>query len=749
MKKTYLQFIVAALAALALMRAPAQEIREGLRRPRAASTNEQVSVGIQQVTVDADQLEYFQAQHVVVGRGHVVIERGKERMLADYVKVHTDTQVAEARGNITLDREGAVWRGEDLVYNFRTHQGDFGAFVAFYDPFFVRAEESKRVSTNEFVLHNATLTTCDGDEPQFKMRAGEAHILDGATLKAYNAVPYLFGVPFFWLPYWERSLDPEMATFYLVPGYSSRLGAFALAGLGYRLGDGVRGITRLDEFSHRGTGVGQDILWKDTTPAKSYEGQLRGYWIDDANPFFHEDSEVREGTTKNERYRLQLRHSQTLSDRDAMMVEANYLSDPYVMEDFFDSEYRNQVQPENRLSLMHRGDGYSAGLLANARLNDFYENINRLPEANFEVNQMKLGDTPLYYESQNTAGFLQHVYPPILPTNAPPSPANYDAFRFDTVHTIYYPTRNFDFLNITPRIRYEGTFYSQTHTTTITTNLTAITTPVITPTGTNSVLTTTNAITQTLLENGAGLRNLPQFGVESSFKAFKVLDDGPTGIGRDVGLRHVAEPYINYTLQPTPNLEPGDLPQFDAVDALDMEDDIQLGMRNKLQTKRRGYVHNLVDADVYTYYRFQNAPGTTNAFADITTLTRLRPVDWLMVDFDATFNEYTSEFDTFNTQIALLDEDESRLALEYRYTKDSNSLISTELLLFPHDRWSFRLYGRYDIENSQMQEHSYLVQHKDDCLIIGCGLRRLENETMFYVQLSLSAFPQMAMNLGQ
>jgi lipopolysaccharide assembly outer membrane protein LptD (OstA) len=745
MKTTSVQLIAAALALLALARAPAQEIREGLR---AAKTNEQASVGIQSVTVDADQMEYFQEQHLIVGRGHVVIERGNERLLADYVKVHTDTEQVEARGNITLDREGSVWRGEELVYNFRTHQGDFGAFVAFYEPFFVRADESKRVATNEFVLHNATITSCDGDDPQFKMQAGEARILDGSTLKAYNAVPYLFGIPFFWLPYWQRSLDPEIVTFYLVPGYSSRLGGFALAGLGYRLGNGVRGITRLDQYSHRGTGVGQDIIWKDPKKDKKYEGILRGYWIDDANPFYHANSEEREPTTTNQRYRLQLKHTQSLSDRDGMMMDANYLSDPFVMEDFFDKEYRNEVQPENRLSVMHRGDSFSAGLLANVRLNDFYENINRLPEANFEVNQLKLGNTPFYYESQNTAGFLQHVYPKSTDTNSA-TRASYDAFRLDTLHTLYYPTRNFDFLNIMPRVRYEGTLYSKSYATQITTNLTVLSTPVITAKGTNTVLTTTNTITQTMVDNGAGMRHLPQFGVESSFKAFGVITEGPTGIGRDVGLRHVAEPYVNYTFQPEPNLLPGELPQFDAVDGLNMEHDIQLGMRNKLQTKRRGYVQNLVDFDVYTYYRFENPAGVTNDFSNIMSLTRLRPCDWLMLDLDATFNPYTSEFESFNTQFALFDEDASRIAVEHRYTKEINNLISLEIMLFPQDRWSFRVYGRYDLDNSQMQEHSYLIQHKNDCISVGLGLRRLDNETMVWLQFWLTAFPQMAADLGQ
>ncbi|MCX7007632.1 MAG: hypothetical protein NTY53_10370 [Kiritimatiellaeota bacterium] len=733
MKKTSLHLIAVVLAVLALTPVQAQEIREGIRKPRAAMTNEQASVGIDRLECSADQMEYLQDQHIFIGRGHVLIERGHERLTADYVKVHTDTEQAEARGNITLDREGAVWRGEELTYNFRTHQGEFGAFVAYYDPLFVRADDAQRVSTNEYVLHNTTITTCDGDNPQFFLRSGEAHILNGSTLKTYNTVPYLFGIPFFWLPYWTRSRDPELVTFYLVPGYSSRMGAFALTGYGYRLGDGVRGITHVDVRSQRGVGLGQDFLWKDTSPEKKYEGKLRGYWMSDKDPYFKEDNEVREGTTNKQRYRLHLRHSQTLSDRDALMMEGNYLSDPYVVEDFFDEEFRHEVQPENRLSLMHRGDAYSAGLLASARLNDFYENINRLPEADFNINQLKLGETPLYYESQTSAGFMQHVYPHTIPTNAPPSPADYDAFRIDTAHTIYYPTRNFDFLNIIPRIRYEGTFYSKTYSVLNTTNITVLTNHFVTATGSNTVLITTNSLAQTLKENSAGMRHLPQFGVEASFKAFKVLDDGPTGIGRDVGLRHVAEPYLNYTFQPTPNLEPTELPQFDSVDALDMEHDI----------------HNLIDADVYTYYRFENPAGTTNDFSDIYTLTRLRPVDWLMVDFDAAFNPYNSEFSFFNTQIALLDDDESRLAVEYRYTKDNNNLISGELMLFPRDRWSFRLYGRYDIDNAHLQEQSYLVQHKDDCLGIGVGVRRLDNDTMFWVQFWLTAFPQMAADLGR
>ena len=744
--------------------APAQQIGEGLppaRTPPAvtnAAAGAPVAAGIE---VNADQLEFFQDTRTAVGRGHVVITRGTDRMVADYVEVRTDTEEAHAKGNVTLDRAGMIWRGEELTYNFKTQQGDFGTFSSYKEPFFVRADESRRVSSNEFLMQNVTVTTCDGDEPQFFLQAKRAKIINGTTLKAYGVVPHLGGLPFFYMPYWTRSLEPEAMSLNLVPGYSSRMGAFALGSASYKVATDVRGTTHLDYRSKRGVGFGQDFRWKDSSPQQSYQGEARAYYLDDKQPFYNAEEEAyRQSTTDKQRYRFRLQDARSLSDRDGLYLEGNYLSDPYVIEDFFDNEFRNSLQPENRVSLMHRGDNYSAGLLLNGRLNDFYENIDRLPEASLDVYRMRLGETPLYYESQNTASFLRHVYPKTAATNAPPSPDDYDAFRVDTGHTVYYPTRHFDFLNVTPRAGYRGTLYSKTYSTVISTNLVSVTNITTTAASTNSTSTTaaastnrtitaTNQVVNTLREMGSGLRSLPELGVETSFKAFKVLDPGPPGIGHDVGLRHVAEPYANYTFRPDPSLEPADLPQFDEVDQLGLKNDVRLGMRNKLQTQRRNYVHNLVDADVYTYYRFEKPAGTTNDFDNIYFLTRLRLVDWLMLDFDGVFDPYTSQIMSFNTQLAFLLEDQSRLAIEHRYTRDSHNLISGEMTLFPNREWSFRLYGRYEMETSKLQEHSYLVQRKNDCIGIGFGFRRLDDENMIWGQLWLTALPQTAIDLGR
>ena len=36
---------------------------------------------------------------------------------------------------------------------------------------------------------------------------------------------------------------------------------------------------------------------------------------------------------------------------------------------------------------------------------------------------------------------------------------DYDAFRFDTSHRLYYPTKHFGWLNFIPRTGYRGTWY--------------------------------------------------------------------------------------------------------------------------------------------------------------------------------------------------------------------------------------------------------------------------------------------------
>lgn len=717
-------------------RSSAQPTDKGFHATNASATVK----GDVPTEVNADELEYQADKKLMIGRGHVVIRQGLDVLKADQVTVRTDTQDAHAKGHVTFERGENVWRGDEMTYNFKTRQGNFGQFDAFIAPAYIHADDSKRVSETEFELKNATVTTCKEKRPQVHIAAQQARVLNGKTLKLKNATFYVGVVPVFWVPYWSKTLgEASKADFDFVPGYSSRMGAYLLTAFNCHLAPWLRSSTRLDYRTKRGFGVGQDLKWgtKASVTNKSYRGSLLTYYANDKSPMEKRpDSEVEaySNLVDSARYRLRLSDVRNFSKRDTLYTEGSYLSDPLVVEDFFDEEYRMNVQPENRMSLVHRGDKYTAGLLLNQRLNDFYGNVNRTPEASLKVQRMQLGESPFYYESQNTASRLEKVFPDDSGTDS------YDAFRVNSAHMLYYPEKYFGFLNIIPRAGYNLTYYSKTLQDHTVTNVTSTV-------GSNGVTSVTNSVVTTTEDMGSDVRNRYELGFETSFKAFNVLHND--WIGRDdQGLRHVVEPYTLYTYVPEPNLLPEQLPQFDSIDQYDKRNDLELGVRNKFQTKRRKKVHDLMDFNVWTMYYLEPAEGQHD-FGNINFKNELRLVDWMKVDFDGAYDEYESNFQTFNTQVAFLTPDESRLAMEYRYEKDSRDQLASELTLCPNRLWSMSLYERYAFDTSTLEEHSYFIQRRMSCLGLGIGYRWTDGDVQIWMRLFLIALPGSTVQLGQ
>ena len=697
--------------------------------------------GQQPIDIEADSLEYLTERKLIVGTGNVQIREGEDLLRADYITVQTESRDVYARGNVVFRREGTLWQGQELSYNLKTKQGDFGEFQAFVDPFFVRAEDSRRISDQQYELKGLVLTTCEGDTPDFSIRAREASLTDGTKLKAKGVTLYYGRVPFFWLPRLNRNLAGNRSYFQFEPGYSSRAGAFMLTAYGYRWTKNFKTVTHVDLRSKNGVGLGQDFVWKGTNQqALSHSGSFQAYYADDQEPFRSEDERAREeALVDNERYRLKLTHNQTFTDRDYLISELNYVSDPEMIKDYFDEEYRYSVQPENRVSLAHRGDHYTAGLLLNSRLNDFYENVNRLPELSLDASRQQLGESGFYYESENRATWLERVFPDL------DNKEDYDAVRLDSSHMLYYPTRQFGFLNLTPRTGYRGTYYSTTYATERVTNNLVLT-------DSNGVVTVTNEVKDLVSDEGGDLRNLFEVGFETSFKAFRTWDDLIV-LGDGDGLRHVAEPYLKHTYNPEPNLLQEELPQFDDVDTLDERHDLRIGMRNKLQTRRDKRPVDFVYADVYTVYRIETDEGEED-FSDVFFDSELRLASWMPIDFDGAYDAYDGSFRTFNTQASLLADDDSSLGLEYRYARDEQNLIAVEALLFPNARWSFKAYARWDTEDDGLQEHSYFVQRKSRCIGYGLGFRHTlasdeeEDDYRVWLQLWLLALPDSSVQLG-
>ena len=679
-----------------------------------------------QVEVTAVRLDYNKETGWITAEGNAVVRQGDDVLRADSVRVNMNTEDAYARGNVHLTRgDGQELRTDRLDYNFRTGMGQTGGLSGQADPFILVEGTAETTAGNEYELHRATVTTCTNEYPgcHYTVYAKRIQVTPRKSIKAWGATYYFGSIPVCYLPYWHRELN-ESSGLRVKPGYDSRMGAFLLNSYRYRLSPTLRGETHLDYRTERGLGVGQDISWDREG---SYHGGVSLYYADDDKPLSPgEDPAIKD--VGSDRYRVLVQHSHNYSAKASLLVEANYLSDTDILEDFFEDEYQRSSQPENYAVYAHREDSYVVHVTVQPRLNDFYEHVNRLPEVSIDFNRQQIGDSRFYYDGQTAGGSFSRLWPDGSLSE------DYSTFRVDTEHELFYPTKIFRFLTLVPRIGIRGTHYGDSLEV--------------------QEILETNTVVQSSVEAGSEFRTLFEFGMELSFKAYKTWQGGVIS-----PLRHVVEPYANYTYVPEPSAVPADLYQFDDVDSLDEQHNIRLGVRNKFQSKRNGRSYDLLDVDVSTRYRL-DTEGSEDSIDGILVDAELRPADWLAIDLDANFATDDDATSEFNIRVSVNDPDVWAAGMDYRFREDESATLGLNVVLHPHRNWTYGLYGRQEFEVGRTEEVGGSLQRNLDCMSIRLGARvkpgyrrddggEEEAEWRASLEVWFTAFPDIGLHAGQ
>jgi LPS-assembly protein len=306
----------------------------------------------------------------------------------------------------------------------------------------------------------------------------------------------------------------------------------------------------------------------------------------------------------------------------------NYQSDPLVLHDFFEGDYTENPQPITFVEVNKYWENWSLDAETTPRLNNFFDQVERLPDVKLTGFRQQVFDTPIYYESESSAGYYRQVFANtnelFANTNGPF--ADYSAARADTYHQLLLPWRFFGWLNVTPRVGGRFTYYSNEGG----------------PGGTNSET----------------WRKVFNTGVETSFKASRLWTGATNSLLQIDGLRHIIEPSVNYVFVPEPSTPPSQLPQFDSelpslqilpiqfpdyndIDSIDSRNVIRFGLRNTLQTRRDGQLENLLNWNVMLDWRLKpdtstnalnlGAPGPQQTFDDLYSALTFRPRTWLVL----------------------------------------------------------------------------------------------------------------------
>jgi lipopolysaccharide assembly outer membrane protein LptD (OstA) len=664
----------------------------------------------------ADKFEVDQKSGWTTFTGNVRVRTGEYEMKADRVRLHQDRGDVQARGNVVIQQRGfGTWSGDYIEYNYKSGKGLTGLGDFKSGVFSVRAHEVTRREDGRYDAKHVQVTTCtNAPGSQHWYMTGQGRFKDNDYVELFDAVPYLFGVPFAYLPYWYRDIDTHYG-FRLVPGYTSRWGAYILGGYVYNVYESPRAdgpkldaSTHLDYRTRRGVAVGQNLQWD----LKDFgRGKLETYYAWDQDPPNRlQDSNWMSDVTQN-RWRVRLRHEADLTPRDQFILQGTLNSDSQVGHDFFDRQTRGESTPMNFASLEHREHTWASGATVSGPLNSFYSGVSRLPEGWLNVMPQPVFGTGLNYESQTRAGYLDRdaaKYAGAQPDFMyyPGAWADYNVARVDTAHRVTCPLKFGDVLSVVPRAGYRGTYYSDAE-----------------------------------LNNNV-YRHSADLGVEVSTRATSDWNNG---------YRHVLEPYMDYSYQPTHfDVDNGRVYGFDHFDrSIEWFDQfgmdgtwlpydwhgIRPGVRNLLQTRDEdNRMRTVLDWDVYAGVQFDSEGrlneegvrllGSKVLYSPTKKVDLKAQGDWdtekdtfAYVDLSA-FYKVTEKFRFGGGYLArdhdLYDYDFSPVA---QWNRVKENLIYGGFTHDINDTWSYSFYTRWDLRNNQLDEVGGYIQYSLDCLV--------------------------------
>lgn len=635
------------------------------------------------------------------GTNGVFIDYHGTILIADSVFVDRNSNEAIADGHVRIQQGDEIWVGDHIRYNFNTHQMTADQFRAGRSPVYMEGMglhgdvASNEMAHGTYTATNGIITADDVSKPLFKIRAHRIRITPGKKVQAWNAVLYAGDVPMFYFPYYERNLGEHANNFDFVPGYRSIYGPFILGSYRWYLNDELDGKFHLDYREKRGIGVGPDFNYH---LGRWGEGTLSYYYThdDDASTNFI-NAPVHEN-----RQRLEFSYLAMPYTNLEVRSLVRYQTDAGVVRDFFESDYREDPQPNTFIESDKLFRNFSLDVLTQPRVNDFYETVERLPDLRLTGFQQQLWNLPLYYDSESSVGYYRRLF---AETNSFMTTSNnYEAARADTYHQITLPETLFGWLNVTPRAGGRFTYYSEA----------------------SGPGATTDEITRGVFNTGA----------EVSFKASRLWPEVKSSFLELDGLRHIIEPSANYVFVPKPNATPDQIPQFDyelpslrllpidypeynSIDSVDSENVLRFGLRNQLQTKRDGQVQDLLDWQLYADWRLKPRLDQ-RTWGDLYSDLTLSPQSWIRLDSQTRFDLNTRNWRMLLHTLTLQPSDVWSWTLGHFYLRDDfrpvptalgqgDNVFTSALFFRLNENWSTRAVHHFDVRSGRLQEQYYSI----------------------------------------
>lgn len=595
---------------------------------------------------------------------------------------------AVVEGNVTVQQGGRLWRSERGRYEFVTGVFTADRFRAGEEGVFVEGAGLSYDRTRDvYTATDAMVTSDDFSDPAQRIESAGVTYYPGRKLEARENVVRLGSVPVFYWPKVTRDFAHHRNYWDFAPGYQGRHGAFLLSTYHREWTESLSSDLNLDYRTKRGFGIGPDVRadlgeW----------GRLEfGYY------FTHDDRPDVDSVgdpIDSRRQRARLYYDADFGGHLTAKSHLRWQEDEFIVRDFFEGEYRRNIQPNSFVELQKLWPNLSFNAFVQPQINTFQETVERLPDLRLSAYRQQIGQTGLYYESESSLGHYRRQF-------ANDVQPWFSATRADTFHQITRPWMFFGWLNVIPRVGGRLTYYGEA----------------------DGPGATTSEQTRGVFNTGA----------EFTFKASRLWRDVDSNWLQLDGLRHIIQPSVNYVYVPEPGTRPPQLPQFDyeltslrllpnefpaynAIDSVDANHVARLGVFNRLQTIRNDRVSNLLQWNLFTDYRIERRTGQTR-FSDLYSEFDFAPRDWVTLTSETRFDLDDNEFAEANHYLTLNPIGDWSWSFGHRYLRNDsafgmdygNNLFINRIYYRMNENWGFRTAHHFEARDGTMEEQTYSI----------------------------------------
>lgn len=697
---------------------------------------------------------------IATARDNVAIHIGDTDIYSDFAQYNSQTHEVLVRGNVRIYRDISLYVAEEGVYNIDTKQIRTSDVRTEYHPYFLSGRNVNQTASSVYRVEGATFTTDDSPRPDFHLHARTVRVYENDHVVFQNVTFYIGRMPVFWWPYLYQSLN-DAFSFSIAPADLSSWGPSLLTQLTFPITDDINGRLRLDYRGRRGPAIGFDSDI-DYGKDKSSNLKLKTYYADDQNPNINTTAEKR-GDVDPNRYRLTLQDTTNFTKDIYGIVNVTKLSDPFLMQDFYQSEFRIDPVPDNVVALTKSDPFYTLTAIARFQANDFFEQTERLPEVVLDIKRHALFGGPIFYEGESGFAELHRSFAEGSGFES------YGTTRVDTFHQLLYPNTYFGWLSIVPRAGFRATYYDKTRDLGNTLFPSDVNDPLI-----PNFIPEDPTPLHPIIDNGSAVRTVVDAGVEGSFKLSRTWDDvANRALGLD-GLLHVIQPYTNFSyvhengvnpasilefdrFEPSTQLRPIDFPQFTTIDSIASWTIWRNGIRNRLETRRDDITVTWLELDTFFDVNFDN-PYDRRTYSNFFNRLRFTPLPWTSLSIDSQIPAFASGFTEVNTTLSVQPAANLQLNAAHRFLNDNPFFEHSSLFVVGgyyrlNDNWGFGFQEQYEGTVGIFQEQRYAIYRDLTNWVASFGAVVRDNtgnkkEYGILLTFSLKAFPKFGFDLN-